>query len=142
MRKIEAQTIKAIRDLLWNPTFEGRYWRAGNMQVEQNHIGVLGTFNYERRIAVKLHGHEIFTLCPDDGYIYLSDCGYQTRTTKSRLNVLLGCFTDGFYIFQKNFQWMFSATRWDKSEEWSGSLGTTFRLDSDNYLLQQAEMLA
>jgi len=39
-------------------------------------------------------------------WIELFDGGYQTATTKSRLNAILkmhGC--DGEYIFQKNFDW-------------------------------------
>ena len=142
MRKIEAQTIQAVRELLWNPTFSGRYWKAGNMEVEQSHDGVHGTPSYSRKINIKLHGNLIARVWPTENSLWLSDCGYQTRTTKSRLNVILGCFTSGFSITQRNWEWMFKGISWDDCDEWYGSISLTFRLDSDNWMLQQAERLA
>jgi len=142
MRKIEAQTVQAVRELLWNPTFSGRYWKAGNMEVEQSHNGVHGTPGYSRQIHIKLHGNEIACVWPDHNYVWLSDCGYQTRTTKSRLNVILGCFTSGFSITQKNWEWMFKGITWDECREWCGSVSCTFKLHADNWMLKQAAILA
>jgi hypothetical protein len=53
---------------------------------------------------VYLHGHRIATV--GDTWIQIFDGGYQSKTTKSRLNALLSAFgMDGEYVFQKNFQW-------------------------------------
>jgi len=53
---------------------------------------------------VYLHGNLIARI--GETYIELFDGGWQTVTTKSRLNAILaahGC--PGEYVFQKNFQW-------------------------------------
>ena len=38
----------------------------------------------------------------------ISSAGWETVTTKSRLNALLDEFRDGAKIFQKNWEWFFS----------------------------------
>ena len=55
---------------------------------------------------VRLHGHKIAEV--GDDYLTLFDAGYQTKTTKSRLNAILGefgytCGTKREYIFQDQF---------------------------------------
>ena len=142
MRKIEAQTIQAVRDLLWMPEFTGCHWRSGNMDVSQSHNSISGKLGYERIISVRLHGNEIFALRPDCQHIWVSDCNYQTATTKSRLNALLGCFSSGFCVFQKRGQWYFQGKTWDCADKWTGSQSVSFRLNADNWMLQQAEKLA
>jgi hypothetical protein len=55
---------------------------------------------------VYLHGHKIGKVAPD-GTLSVNSCGWETVTTKSRLNALINCFTefasDG--IYQKDFTW-------------------------------------
>ena len=51
---------------------------------------------------VKLHGN---TIAKIDDTLQICDAGWQTVTTKSRLNALLDEFADGCYVFQKNFDW-------------------------------------
>ena len=55
---------------------------------------------------VYLHGHEIAKVAPD-GTLSVNSCGWETVTTKSRLNALINCFSefisDG--IYQKDFTW-------------------------------------
>ena len=54
--------------------------------------------------SVYLHGNLIATVTDNDMTIY--DGGWQTTTTKSRLNALCQEFCiDGEGVFQKNFQW-------------------------------------
>ena len=86
MRKIETQMIKAIENNL--------DWHSANTVVEYiNGISV-----------VSLHGHKIAEI--GDSFIRLFDGGYQTTTTKSRLNAILkGCGLPGEGVFQKNFNW-------------------------------------
>jgi hypothetical protein len=53
---------------------------------------------------VYLHGHLIARI--GETWIELFDGGYQTKTTKSRLNAILKEFgITGECVFQKNFQW-------------------------------------
>jgi len=64
------------------------------------------SFNEEDNVSiVRLHGNKIATV--GDDYVEIFDGGYQSKTTKSRLNALINefcnAFTDG--VFQKNYQW-------------------------------------
>ena len=73
-------------------------WKLDNTEVINNH-GVS---------SVYLHGNQIALV--DDDSITLFDGGYQTQTTKSRLNALLSefgytCGTNREYVFQKQFEW-------------------------------------
>ena len=43
----------------------------------------------------------------EKGVLNLSDCGWQTVTTKDRLNAVLSVFDLG-HIFQKNYEWFYS----------------------------------
>ena len=63
-------------------------------------------FNEESNTSiVRLHGNKIAEVTDDSMTIF--DGGWQTVTTKSRLNALINEFcnavTDG--VFQKNYQW-------------------------------------
>ena len=55
--------------------------------------------------SIYLHGHQIATLDHHTNALKLSSCGYETVTTKSRLNALLSEFKYGCRVFQKNFDW-------------------------------------
>ena len=55
--------------------------------------------------SVYLHGHQIATLDYHSNALKLSSCGYETVTTKSRLNALLSEFKYGCNVFQKNWNW-------------------------------------
>ena len=136
MRKIEAQTIQAIRRGLSDAHIAGRLLKVGNMEVTQEHHGIAHTPGYYREIEILLHGNLIGVVEPDMMRIRLSDCGYRTATTKSRLNALLRAFVPGEYISQKDYEWHTSSEAWDGSDEWQ------IRLDADNYVLRQAEKIA
>ena len=90
MRKIEAQMNAAIAGR--------RNWAKDNTRVEVNKHG--DTFVY-------LHGHNIATIS-NEGDIRLSSCGWETVTTKSRLNAILDCFVHNIRIFQRDWQWYIS----------------------------------
>jgi hypothetical protein len=71
-------------------------WQSGNTSVH---------FNEEDCVSVvRLHGNKIAEV--GDTFIRLFDGGWQTNTTKSRLNAIL-CEhgDDGDKVFQKNFDW-------------------------------------
>jgi len=88
MRKIESQMCQAIQS--------NQNWSNANTTVH---------FNEETGISiVRLHGNKIAEVSDDSMTIY--DGGYQSNTTKSRLNALCSEFCErGEGVFQKNFQW-------------------------------------
>jgi hypothetical protein len=86
MRKIEKQMNNAITN--------GKDFKLANTEV----------ISCSNVSDVYLHGNLIARI--GETWMELFDCGYQTATTKSRLNALLSAFgMEGEYIFQKNFQW-------------------------------------
>ena len=88
MRKIEQQMNNAISN--------NQNWQSGNTSVH---------FNEESGVSVvRLHGNKIAEV--GDTFIRLFDGGWQTVTTKSRLNAILAEHGDaGDCVFQKNFDW-------------------------------------
>ena len=56
---------------------------------------------------VYLHGNHIATV--GDSFMAIFDGGYQSNTTKSRLNALLQEFRPHTKVFAKNFQWFIKA---------------------------------
>ena len=89
MRKIEQQMNEAI--------LNRKDFFKGNTSV-QNYITETGA----REAVVHLHGNHIATV---GDTLQICDAGWQTVTTKSRLNALLDEFAEGCYVFQKNFDW-------------------------------------
>jgi len=74
-------------------------WQSGNTSVH---------FNEEDSVSVvRLHGNKIAEV--GDTFIRLFDGGWQTNTTKSRLNAILQEHGEsGDKVFQKNFDWFVS----------------------------------
>ena len=87
MRKIESEMQAAI--------VERRDWSKANTSV---------TVDSEGNTDVRLHNNLIATIS-NNGDLKLSSCGWETVTTKSRLNAVLDCFFNNLTIFQKNFVW-------------------------------------
>ena len=144
MRKIEAQTIKAIRDLFTMADFAGVYFKKGNMIVEQSHHGIAHTMGYRRIISARLHGSEIFAIEPNDNRVFYDSCGFKTNTTKSRLNIFIICFSTQCGIYQKDFQWYLSdgyAPLSDPDKEWEGSCWLPSKIDESSYHWRQVETL-
>jgi hypothetical protein len=86
MRKIERQMNDAIT--------QGKDWKSDNTMVTTVN-GVSHVFLHNNKIA------EV-----GDNFIVLMDGGWQSNTTKSRLNAILrehGC--SGECVFQQNFAW-------------------------------------
>ena len=88
MRKIERQMNAAI--------LNNQNWQSGNTAV---------TFDPETNESkVYLHGNHIATI--GDTFVQIFDGGYQSNTTKSRLNAILsehGIKGEG--VFQRNYNW-------------------------------------
>ena len=89
MRKLERQMNFAVSN-------KGN-WSGSNTQV---------TYNENTNCSsVHLHGHLIATFDHNLKAVKISSCGYQTNTTKSRLNALLEEVKFGCKVFQKNWDW-------------------------------------
>ena len=88
MRKIESQMCAAVQKNI--------NWQSGNTSVH---------FNEETgESIVRLHGNKIAVVDEDSMTIF--DGGYQSNTTKSRLNALCDEFCiAGEGVFQQNFKW-------------------------------------
>ena len=89
MRKIEQQMNDAVAN--------NKNWQSANTSVH---------YNEENGVSVvRLHGNKIAEI--GDDYLQIFDGGWQSNTTKSRLNALIDRFcnavTDG--VFQKDYQW-------------------------------------
>ena len=86
MRKIESQMNVAITN--------NQDWKSGNTKVTN-----VGGVSY-----VYLHGNKIAEV--GDSFIRLYDGGWQSSTTKSRLNALLSAHgLPGESVFQKAYTW-------------------------------------
>ena len=89
MRKLEKQMNYALSNK--------SNWAGSNTTV---------TYNENTNCSsVLLHGHQIATLDHSTNALKLSSCGYETVTTKSRLNAILDEVKYGCKVFQKNFDW-------------------------------------
>ena len=87
MRKIETQMNAAIA--------KGTNWSSGNTTV---------TFQVPDVAEVRLHGNLIAKI--GEGWIQLWDGGWQSKTTKSRLNAILAeNGLPGERVFAKSFDW-------------------------------------
>ena len=113
MRKIEAQMIMAVRDQL-NGT-RTKEWQLGNTCVRSVHDAQLGP-----TVVVELHGNEIAQFT-NGGMLKITDAGWQTVTTKSRLNALLSCFYAGQRLSQIKGQWRLNAN------DFNGTAWVAFR---------------
>ena len=86
MRKIEHQMCQAVQ--------HNKNWASGNTSV----------ITEDNVSKVYLHGNHIATV--DDDTMTIFDGGYQSNTTKSRLNALCDSFcVPGEGVFQSDFVW-------------------------------------
>ena len=87
MRKIEKDMLKAI--------VNNKNWCSGNTRVKTDDANIS---------RVCLHGNHIATI--DEDSMMIMDGGWQSVTTKSRLNALCNAFCiTGECVFQKDFTW-------------------------------------
>ena len=92
MRKIEREMNNAVKNKI--------AWSKSN---------TLTTFSsYLKECFIYLHGNHIATYNYDLKELSLYDGGWQSNTTKSRLNALCYELATGFSVFQKNWDWFVS----------------------------------
>ena len=89
MRKIARLMNQAIRS--------GNNFSSSNTTVKHG---------WDNAADVYLHGNHIATVKSNS--IIIKDGGWQSNTTKSRLNALLDEFSYGMRVFQKNYEWFVS----------------------------------
>ena len=92
MRKLEKQMNFALPN-------KGN-WAGSNTTVSYN--------DSTNCSQVYLHGHQIATLDHNTNALKLDSCGYESVTTKSRLNAILEEVKWGCRVFQKNWNWFVS----------------------------------
>lgn len=92
MRKVTEDSINAFYN-------DAKGTFGGNTRVEVQDNGATLLYLFENLIAVK-----------DNGVIKITDAGWQSNTTRERLNGL-----QGVHIRQKNFEWFLNG------EEWNGN---------------------
>ena len=112
MRKLERQMNFAISNKA--------DWCGSNTQVNYN--------SNTNCSSVYLHGHQIATLDHSTNALKIDSCGYQTVTTKSRLNAILEEVKYGCRVFQKQFDWFVSYNNSTQSF-WDGMI---LWLDTDS----------
>ena len=92
MRKIERQMNFAISNRA--------DWSSSNTMVSYN--------TNTNCSQVRLHGNLIATVDHSTNAVKVSSCGWQTVTTKSRLNAILSEVKYGCSVFQKQWNWYVS----------------------------------
>ena len=89
MRKIEREMNNAVRN-----------------QIAWSKNNTCTTFDSKiENCFVYLHGNHIATYFHYDRKLQLFDGGWQSNTTKSRLNALCSEFAPGHGVIQKNWTW-------------------------------------
>ena len=97
MRKIEKRINEAIIDKKYLNTSNSKviYYLSEDISDIYLHDNLIGRYNHKTKS------------------IWLNSCGWETNTTKSRLNALLDLLPNKkFKIFQKDFNWFI----WDREE--------------------------
>ena len=92
MRKIEQDMNTAIR-----------YRR--NMSKQNTSVRCFKTNGVTTDVDVYLHGNHIASLDTATNALTIKDGGWQSVTTKSRLNAILDEFVPSMGIFQKDWTW-------------------------------------
>ena len=105
MRQIERDMLSAIK--------LGKCWRKANTEVYTND---------NNASLVYLHGNHIATVTYNKVSVF--DGGWQTNTTKSRLNAIINSLCDGTRcgVYQKNYEWFIT----DNNETVEFEHGYTF----------------
>tara|TARA_R110000744_G_C19371770_1_gene563268 strand:+ start:88833 stop:89135 length:303 start_codon:yes stop_codon:yes gene_type:complete len=98
MHKVTHQAVNAFNN---NQAF-----KSGNTTVELSPLGYM--------VVMKLHGHAIARKDIEKGTIEVTSAGWETTTTKERLNGL-----NGIKVNQKSGQWYLNGNAWHDSSIWT-----------------------
>ena len=98
MRKITEDSINAFRNK--------RNFNRQNMSVSYN--------KSEDTSYMALHGNTIAIYKHFNGELSISNCGWESVTTKERLNGIIDTMTTGVdRIYQKDWTWYLNGNTWD-----------------------------
>ena len=103
MRKITERSVNAF--------FNGEKYAYDNMSIN------IDMFDDNDRV-MRLHGNVIAWI--KNSLLTISDCGWETNTTKDRLNGILDHLSKG-YIFQKDYVWYYQPIKGD-AKRFNGSM--------------------
>ena len=92
-------TMRKLERLMNRALVTKNNWAGSNTTVLYN--------EFTNCSQVLLHGHNIATLDHNTKALKLSSCGYETVTTKSRLNAILEEIDYGCKVFQRQWNWYF-----------------------------------
>ena len=95
MRKVEEQMNYAIR--------HRKHWAGSN-----NTVRCFKENGITTEMQVLLHGNLIAWLDTATNDLNISRAGWETVTTKSRLNAILEEFASGARVVQRDFEWFLS----------------------------------
>jgi len=114
MRKITKESINAfLNEFTFNKqnmSVSVAFGRTHSATVNNHYEG---NFNFTE---LKLHGNTIAYKIGED--IFISNCGWESNTTKERLNSLINEYygyptSVDYGIYQKNFVWYLNEVEWD-----------------------------
>ena len=89
MRKISIAAAKALKS--------GTYFKGNNTEVAGGHLS--------------LHGNRMATF--HNGKLEITNAGWQSNTTKERLNAILDAFDIPAGIYHKDWAWYYEDVAWD-----------------------------
>lgn len=105
--------MRVIEKVMLDAFIAGRNKRRANDEI------VVDTMR--GTVSWYLHGNLIAEKSSD--FILVRDAGWQTNTTKSRLNAILSAFAPGKVIYQSKFQWYINQEKWDRNLTISRKVG-------------------
>lgn len=108
MRKVEQQMLAALINCT--------SFKSGNTEVRDLTEDNAG----ESMFMVFLHGNKIAEYWPDSRRLNIYDGGWESVTTKGRLNALLWEFAPAYGIMQKNWQWFLVEADREVKSQWNG----------------------
>lgn len=97
-RKITTESVNAF--------MSARPFSKANMTVELSPLGQV--------VVMKLHGNAIARRDIGSNVIEVTSAGWESNTTKERLNAL-----PGVSVYQKNFVWFLNGKEWADSSVWT-----------------------
>ena len=107
-------TMRKLERLMNRALVTKNNWAGSNTTVLYN--------EFTNCSQVLLHGHNIATLDHNTKALKLSSCGYETVTTKSRLNAILEEIDYGCKVFQKQWNWYFRSNNNQTVDFWDGMI--------------------
>ena len=104
----------------------GKPFRRENMDVEIDHNGT---------VYLKLFGNIIAFRSYLDDKVYIKNCGWETNTTKERLNYLLYTLGSDLKITQKKFVWYLGDKPWSGVKTCVNDFTSLTRIKIDNNIV-------